>query len=127
MATLAQKITAAMGYEKINLNVIDIEHRINDARNLPKQHRGLVLAKIAKTIRQERMIHVCSACKRYEIDGEWIDSEGWKVGVGIVEWIDLSIPPGQQTHGYCPVCYEKVMKEIKVLREQGCIAEELER
>jgi hypothetical protein len=127
MTTLAQDITKAMGFQKINLNVIDIEKRINDSKRLPKQYRGLVLAKIGKTIRQERMIRVCSVCKRYEIDGEWIESIGFKVGEITLDWIELSIPPGQQTHGYCPVCYDQAMKEIETLREQHDIVEELER
>lgn len=126
MTSLTQKITKAMGFKKINISVIDIEKSINDSRRLPEQYRGLVLAKIAKTIRQERMMHVCCECKRYEVDGEWIDSAGWKLRAGIVEWIELSIPPGQQTHGYCPVCYCKIMKEIQAPRGEYNTVEELE-
>ena len=127
MTTLAQEITKAMGFQKINLNVIEIEKHINDARRYPGQYRGLVLAKIAKTIRQERMIHVCCVCKRYEIDGEWLESVGFKVSEGTFNFIELSIPPGQQTHGYCPICYEEITNEIKALREQQAIVEELEK
>jgi len=129
MPTLAQGITEAMGFQKINLNVIDIEKRINDARRYPAQYRGLVLGKIAMTIRKERMIHVCCECKRYLIDGEWIESIGLKISETRLpfEFVKLGIPPGQQTDGYCPVCYKEIMKEIKALREQQAIVEELEK
>jgi hypothetical protein len=112
--TPAQQIIAAMAYEKINLNVIDIEHRINDARKLPKQYRGMVIAKIARTIRQERIITVCAWHKPKMV---WWDG---------AEWNNSDIPPGVQSHGMCPECYEKEMKQVKILLEQGKIIKELE-
>jgi hypothetical protein len=124
--TIAQQVTKAMGFEKINISVIDIEKRINESMRLPNQCRGLVLAQIARTIRQERFIHVCSVCKRYIIDGEWLKSFGRKIDETTFAWIERSIPPGQQTHGYCPICYEQVMKEVQTLRSEHNIVEGLE-
>ncbi len=51
---------------------------------------------------QERFTIVCCKCQR------WVDDE---------RWTDSPIPEGKQSHTYCPVCYDEVMKEIEELRK----------
>jgi hypothetical protein len=134
MTTLAQDITRIMGYEKINLSVIDIEKRINEAYVYCGMNRALDLARIAKTIRQERLITVCAWHKPNQV---WWDGQEWRdysmaeptTYDGEMSYSLLgghSIPPGIQTHGMCPECYEKEMSEVKILLEQGKIIKELE-
>lgn len=111
--TLAQQIAGLMGYKKITLNIIDIEKQINDTKILSFEYRALALARIAKTIRQERIIHVCAWHKPKQA---WWDGE---------EWNTSDIPPGKYTHTMCEACYEQEMKEVKILREQAEILKEL--
>jgi len=83
----------ALGFESPNDLSVAIANRI-----LKAGKDALTIAKIAKTIRNERFIRVCCACQKYFDNGEWVEG---------------NIPIGKQSHGYCPECFEEIMKEIK--------------
>jgi len=102
--TLVEQIMAALGFKKIDPTVTYIEQRINFARNLSNPLYFYTVAHTAKMIRRNRFIRVCCVCKRYEVHGEWVKGK---------------IPKGNQTHTYCPVCYEELKKEIKILKAES--------
>ena len=57
-----------------------------------------LLMNSARHFRKNRIIRICSYCKR------WFDG---------LDWTDRRIPPGQRSHGACPKCAESAMEEAR--------------
>ena len=59
----------------------------------------MLLMNSARHHRQERLITICA----WHYDDAWWDG---------LEWVtDRPIPPGRQTHGICPDCMPKLMRD----------------
>jgi hypothetical protein len=86
------------------------------------EHKPFVVKefmKIAKRIRKERSIHVCSVCRRFK------SGDGWVQGILKADGT-IIYPQGKQTHTFCPECYNEyykdeieagILKEMKECRE----------
>jgi hypothetical protein len=96
MIELEERIQKAMGFKDINPTVNRFTQRIYLSERVSAKYRGLLLARIAKAMRRERFISVCCVCNRFKVDSEWIKG---------------NIPPGVQSHTYCPSCYEKAKSQ----------------
>lgn len=88
---LAMDISYEMGFD----GIIDFA-----MRSVAEQ--VIMVMKLARKIRKERMIRVCA----WHESSAWFDGEDWVT--------DRPIPPGRQTHTMCPECYEKRYEVVKI-------------
>ncbi len=103
MKEFAQDLSEVMGIKSINQDVLEVGQAVLDAKGNP-----IELMKIAKHIRKERLIRVCCVCKR------WYDGDRWVNPKVITDWQGNETafyPQGQQTHTFCPECYNGFYKD----------------
>ena len=108
MRDFAMDLAEALGLPNINQAVLEIGQEILSSRGNP-----IELMKIAKKIRKERFIRICSYCRRFESGGRWMVPE-----LRVDYWNqtrELIYPQGQQTHCACPECFKKEMAKLKAV------------
>ena len=100
----AQDLAEAMGLPDINQTVLEIGQSILDTKQFPKAQRGLQVARIARRIRKERFVYLCSWC---------LDIGIIKIKRNDVWEVAKSIPGGKRSHGICEECRDELVKESR--------------
>jgi hypothetical protein len=64
---------------------------------------------------EKNLLRMCCECKKINIDENWVGKEQYPNYQSKIDSFGEKI-----THGYCPVCFETTMKEIKELKKNKC-------